>query len=203
MNAGEEQLLQLNQGDRVDVGIQTFGVGLGWDVEIGVSQYEHDLDAWAFLLGPGGQVPDENYVVFFNNHTSPDGAVVITPDHRLGRAPKPAGVMAPCEIITVDLGRLDDVVTEIVFAVGIYKAGERKQNFGQVRDSFIRIHDAEKDMEICRYELHEDFSVETALEFGRLYKTGDSWQFEALGIPIEGGMLTAVKKYARNHDPTT
>ena len=82
-----------------------------------------------------------------------------------------------------------------MFVVTIHEAEQRKQNFGQVRNSFIRIYDASNNQEICKYELGEDFSVETAVEFGRLYKREGKWRFEAIGAGLRGGLDTLVAKY--------
>lgn len=191
--------VDLDRGDRLNLGFRTLGIGLGWDIESGASQFEHDLDAWAFLLTGDGQVPNENYVVFYNNLTSPDGAVQLSSDHRLGQAPKHAGFMTACEILVIDLEKLDPIIEQIIFVVGIYKAEQRTQTFGQVRDSFIRIQDPAKGQDICRYELHDDFSLETAVEFGRLHRNNGEWTFEASGIGLEGGTLAAVKTHARNY----
>ena len=79
--------------------------------------------------------------------------------------------------------------------VTIHEADERKQNFGQVRNSFIRVYDAGTNEEICKYELDEDFSTATALEFGRLYKRSGAWRFEATGLPVSGGLTGLVAKY--------
>ena len=93
-------------------------------------------------------------------------------------------------------GSVDPKIQEIVFTATIYKAEERRQNFGQVRNSYIRIYDAKTNAEIARYDLDEDFSIETAVEFGRLYRRGDEWKFEAMGIGNKGGLQSLVNKYA-------
>lgn len=99
------------------------------------------------------------------------------------------------ETITVDLERVPSDVEEIIFVVSIYDAEKRKQNFGQVRNSFIRVYDEASAGEICKYELDEDFSVETCVEFGRLYRRDGAWKFEAMGIGRKGGLQELVDKY--------
>ena len=95
------------------------------------------------------------------------------------------------------MAKVDPRIEQIVFTVTIHEFEERRQNFGQVRNSFIRIYDATTNVEICKYELGEDFSVETAVEFGRLYKRNGAWRFEAMGLGHKGGLATFVAKYAK------
>ena len=183
--------INLTKGQRVDIGLQKIGVGLGWDPNTAASGSDYDLDASAFMLGNDKQVPSEAFFVFYSNPKSPDGAVQSSGDDRTGGSSE-----GDDETLMVDLGRVDSRIEEIVFTVTIYEFEERKQNFGQVRNSFIRIYDATANVEICKYELGEDFSVETAVEFGRLYKRGGAWRFEAMGIGHKGGLATFVGKYA-------
>ena len=100
------------------------------------------------------------------------------------------------ETLNVDLTKVDSQIQEIIFTATIYKAAERRQNFGQVRNSYIRIYDAKTTTEIARYDLDEDFSIETAVEFGRLYRYNGEWKFEAIGNGSKGGMESLVNKYA-------
>ena len=100
------------------------------------------------------------------------------------------------ETLNVDLSKVDPRVTEIIFTATIYKAAERRQNFGQVHNSYIRLYNAITNEEIARYDLDEDFSIETAIEFGRIYRRGSEWRFEALGLGNKGGMQALVDKYA-------
>ena len=99
------------------------------------------------------------------------------------------------ETLSVDLTKIDARIKEIIFTVTIHKAEERRQNFGQVRNSYIRIYNAVSNEEIARYDLDEDFSVETAVEFGRLYKRNGEWKFEAVGQGYKGGLQFFVDKY--------
>ena len=101
------------------------------------------------------------------------------------------------ETLNVDLTKVSPQIQEIIFTATIYKAEERRQNFGQVRNSYIRIYDAKTDTEIARYDLDEDFSVETAVEFGRLYRHNGEWKFEAIGNCNKGGLQALVNKYAK------
>jgi tellurium resistance protein TerD len=152
-------------------------------------------------LGGGGDalfsenmgVPTDQFFVYYGNEAgSPDGAVKSSGDDRTG-----GNSEGDDEIISVDLGRLDPRIEQIIFTVTIHEFAERMQNFGQVRNSFIRICDATNGQELCKYDLDEDFSVETAIDFGRLYKRGTAWRFEAIGIGAAGGLQTFVNKYAK------
>ena len=185
--------INLTKGQRVDIGLQKLGVGLGWDPSAAPG-VEFDLDASAFMLGSNNQVPTENFFVFYGNMLSPDGAVGSSGDDRTG-----GNSDGDDETLMVDLSRIDPRIEQIVFIVSIHEFVERRQNFGQVRNSFIRIYDATNNAELCKYELGEDFSVETAIEFGRLYKRNDAWRFEAIGNGHAGGLEAFVKKYASAH----
>jgi tellurium resistance protein TerD len=184
--------INLTKGQRVDIGLQKLGVGLGWDPNTEASGNDYDLDASAFMLGADKQVPSEAFFVYYSNPKSPEGAVQSSGDDRTGGSSE-----GDDETLMVDLGKVDPRVEEIVFTVTIYDFEARRQNFGQVRNSFIRIYDAMTNSEICKYELGEDFSVETAVEFGRLYKRGGAWRFEAMGVGHKGGLATFVSKYAK------
>jgi len=99
------------------------------------------------------------------------------------------------EVIDVDLTKVDPVIQEIIITATIYDCEIRNQNFGQVRNSYIRILNADSREEICKYDLAEDFSAETAIEFGRLYRRDGAWKFEAMGIGYKGGLQCLVNKY--------
>ena len=127
-------------------------------------------------MGQNGKLVSDNHFIFYNNPKSPDGAVESSGDDKTG-----SNTSGDDETLTVEFGRLDAEVSEVIVVVTIHDYEARKQNFGQVRNSFIRIYDAGSGEEICKYELDEDFSIETAVEFGRLYRRGNEWKFEAVG----------------------
>ena len=131
------------------------------------------------------------FFIFYNNQKSPDGSVESTGDDLTGGNSDGGDD----ETINVDLSKLDSRIEEILFTATIYKAEERRQNFGQVRNSYIRIYNQLTNEEIARYDLDEDFSIETAVEFGRLYRRGDEWKFEAIGNGNKGGLQALVNKY--------
>lgn len=181
--------INLTKGQRIEIGLSKVGVGLGWDPNPGTG-FDFDLDASAFMLGENKKLPKDEYFVFYNNPLSPDGAVESSGDDLTG-----GNSDGDDETLTVDLSKVAPSIAEIVFTVTIHDFETRKQNFGQVRNSFIRIYNAQTNEEIAKYELDEDFSVETAVEFGRLYKKNNEWKFEAMGIGYKGGLQYFVDKY--------
>lgn len=182
--------ISLEKGQRIEIGLSKVSVGLGWDPNEG-SGYDFDLDASAFMLGGNKKLPKDEFFVFYNNQKSPDGAVESTGDDLTGGNSDGGDD----ETLNVDLSKVDTQVQEIIFTATIYKAEERKQNFGQVRNSYIRIYNSITNEEIARYDLDEDFSIETAVEFGRLYRRNGEWKFEAMGIGNKGGLQALVNKY--------
>ena len=182
--------ISLEKGQRIEIGLSKVSVGLGWDSNEG-SGFDFDLDASAFMLGSDKKLPKDEFFVFYNNQKSPDGAVESTGDDLTGGNSDGGDD----ETLNVDLTKVDSQVQEIVFTATIYKAEERRQNFGQVRNSYIRIYNSITNEEIARYDLDEDFSIETAVEFGRLYRRNGEWKFEAMGIGNKGGLQALVNKY--------
>jgi len=180
--------INLQKGQRIEIGLSKVGVGLGWDPNEGTGS-AFDLDASAFMIGANKKLPKDEFFVFYNNQKSPDGAVESSGDDTTG-----GNSDGDDETLTVDLNRVDPRIQEIIFTVTIHDYEARRQNFGQVRNSFIRIYNAQNNEEIAKYELDEDFSIETAVEFGRLYKKGSEWKFEAMGIGYKGGLQYFVNK---------
>jgi Uncharacterized proteins involved in stress response, homologs of TerZ and putative cAMP-binding protein CABP1 len=181
--------INLTKGQRIELGLSQVGIGLGWDPNEGTG-HDFDLDASAFMLGSNKKLPQDEFFVFYNNPLSPDGAVESSGDDLTG-----GNSDGDDETLSVDLTKVDPRIQEIIFTVTIHDSDTRKQNFGQVRNSFIRIYNMSTNEEIAKYELDEDFSVETAVEFGRLYKRNGEWKFEAMGIGYRGGLQYFVDKY--------
>ena len=182
--------INLEKGQRIGIGLQKVGVGLGWDPNTSTG-FDFDLDASAFMLGENKKLPQDEFFVFYNNQISPDGAVESSGDDLTGGNSDGGDD----ETLTVDLSKVDPKIQEIIFTVTIHDADKRRQNFGQVHNSYIRIYNAETNEEIAKYDLDEDFSVETAVEFGRLYKRNGQWKFEAMGNGYKGGLQFFVDKY--------
>ncbi len=179
--------VSLQKGQKVSLtkdnpGLKKVVVGLGWDVNAFDTGGDFDLDAAAFLLGDSGKVADSDDFVFYRNLTHSSGSVVHQGDNLTGIGD------GDDEQIKVDLSKVPDSVTKIAFTVTIYEAEQRRQNFGQVNNAFIRIYNEETGEEMLRYDLGEDFSIETATVFGELYKNGGEWKFNAIGNGFQGGL---------------
>jgi len=181
--------INLQKGQRESIHAPKFTIGLGWDTNSSSTGSAFDLDASVFILGDNKRLLADEYFVFYNNLVSPDGAVEHTGDNLTGDGD------GDDEQIKVDLSKADTKISEICIVITIHEAEARKQNFGQVRNSFIRIFDAETGADILKYELEEDFSIETAVEFGRIYKKDNNWKFEAVGVGMKGGLQDYLNKY--------
>jgi tellurium resistance protein TerD len=166
---------------RVDPNLKRAMVGLGWDAR-GTSGASFDLDASVFLLNSGGKVPSDEHFIFYNQTTSPCRSVEHTGDNRTG-----AGE-GDDESVRVELGRVPDRITRLVFAVTIHDAESRRQNFGQVNGAFIRVVNGENEAELVRFDLSEDYSTETAMIFGEVYRHNGEWKFKAVGQGFVGGL---------------
>jgi len=180
--------INLQKGQRESITTQKFIVGLGWDTNEGMG-HDFDLDTSVFILGENKKILSDQHFVFYNNLKSPNDAVVHTGDNLTGDGD------GDDEQVIVDLSKIDSNASEICIVVTIHDAEQRKQNFGQVRNSFIRIADSSTDEDLLKYELDEDFSIETAVEFGRIYKRNDEWKFEAVGFGMKGGLQDFLNKY--------
>ena len=181
--------INLQKGQRESINAPKFTVGLGWDTNSSSTGTAFDLDASVFVMGENKKILTDSHFVFYNNPKTPDGAVEHTGDNLTGDGD------GDDEQIKVDLSKIDANASEICIVVTIHDAESRKQNFGQVRNSYIRIFDSNSNTELLKYELEEDFSIETAIEFGRIYKRGADWKFEAVGTGMKGGLEDFLTKY--------
>tara|TARA_B110000977_G_scaffold110288_1_gene143455 strand:+ start:1782 stop:2345 length:564 start_codon:yes stop_codon:yes gene_type:complete len=184
--------IELSKGERVTLqrGLKNITLGLGWDPNEGTG-HDFDLDASAFMLNTNGKIPKDEYFIYYNNMFSPDGSVEGAEDDLTGGASDGGDD----EEIKVNLAKVSHDIEEIVFVVTIHDFEARKQNFGQVRNSYIRIVNTDSNEEIMKYELDEDYSIETAVEFARLYRRGEEWKFEAMGKGYDKGLEYFVNKY--------
>ena len=186
--------INLKKGQRIDIGLNNLTIGLGWDPNEGTG-FDFDLDASAFMINQNRLIPKEDFFIFYGNTDSPDGAL-----HHTGDDPSGGNSDGDDdESIEINLSKVDSSVEEILFVVTIHDAENRKQNFGQVRNSYIRIVNNENNEEIAKYELEEDFSVETAVEFGRLYRKNGSWKFEASGVGYQKDLSFFVEKHYKGN----
>jgi tellurium resistance protein TerD len=172
-------------------GLTAVVVGLGWDARTTDGQ-AFDLDASAIVCNADGKVLSDKHFVFFNNLTSPDGAVQHTGDNLTGEG---AG---DDEQVKVNLAGLPAEAARVIFPVSIYEAGNAGQTFGQVRNAFIRVVNQADNAEIARYDLSEDASTETAMIFGELYRNNDEWKFRAVGQGYSAGLAGIARDFGVN-----
>lgn len=189
--------VSLKKGQKVDLtkgnpGLSKIVVGLGWDVNKYDGGADFDLDASAFLLNGAGKVASDSDFVFYGNLKHSSGSVTHLGDNLTGEGE------GDDEQIKVDLASVPATVEKIDFTVTIYDADERKQNFGQVSNAFIRIVDETSNKELIRYDLGEDFSVETAVVVGELYRNNGEWKFNAIGSGFAGGLAALGKNFGVN-----
>lgn len=186
--------VNLTKGQKVSItkdnpGLQKVVVGLGWDVNAFDTGGSFDLDAAAFMLTESGKVSRQEDFVFFGNLKDPSGAVEHLGDNLTG-----AGE-GDDEQIKINLGLVPDNIVKIAFTVTIYDAEARRQNFGQVNNAFIRVYNEATGEEMLKYDLGEDFSIETAAVFGELYKNNGEWKFNAIGSGYQGGLAALCANY--------
>ena len=191
--------VNLKKGQKVSLtkdnpGLKKVVVGLGWDINHFDTGGDFDLDTSAFLLTDAGKVSRQEDFVFYGNLVHPSGCVTHMGDNLTGAGD------GDDEQIKVDLSLVPENITKIAFAVTIYDAEIRQQNFGQVNNAFIRIYDETNGQEILRYDLGEDFSIETAAIFGELYKHGGEWKFNAIGSGYQGGLAAICAAYGIETD---
>lgn len=179
--------INLSKGQKVDLtkgnpGLKDILVGLGWDVNAFDSGSDFDLDAAAFMLGADGQCPSDQEFVFYGNLAHTSGAVNHMGDNLTGAGD------GDDEQIRIDLSKVPANIEKIAFTVTIYEAEARRQNFGQVSNAYIHLMDESNGTELIRYDLGEDFSIETAVVVGELYRNNGEWKFNAIGSGFQGGL---------------
>lgn len=172
-------------------------VGLGWDTNKYDGGYDFDLDAAAFLLGENGKVTCDEDFVFYNNLEHPSGAVKHTGDNLTG-----AGE-GDDEVLLIDFTKIPENISKIAITVTIHDAQARNQNFGQVSNAFVRVakRSGPEDMtgeESIRYDLAEDFSIETAIVVCEIYRRNGEWKFSAVGAGYQGGLAALCRSFGVN-----
>ncbi len=177
--------------EKVSPGLKNIFIGLGWDLKATDTGSDFDLDASAFLLGSNDKLVSENHFIFYNNLHSPDPdkSVRVRGDNLTG-----AGE-GDDEVIEVDLTKVPADVAKIAIAVTIHEADKRKQNFGQVGNAFVRIVNVENQEEIIRYDLTEDYSIETSLVMAELYRKDGEWRMNAIGSGYKTGLQALFEQY--------
>lgn len=188
--------VSLNKGGNVSLskeapGLKRVLVGLGWDSRA-TDGAEFDLDASIFMLGDSGKVRTDQDFIFYNNLKSTDGSVEHLGDNRTGEGD------GDDEQVLVSLEMVAPDVQKLAFAVTIHEADQRRQNFGMVANAFMRVVNADSNVEIARYDLSEDASTEAAMIFGEIYRHGGEWKFRAVGQGFNGGLGPLAANYGVN-----
>lgn len=186
--------ISLSKGQKVDLtktnpGLTNVVVGLGWDTNKYDGGKDFDLDSSVFLLGDNGKVASESDFIFYNNTNGGNGSVVHTGDNRTGDGD------GDDEQVEIDLTKVPSNIQRITFTITIHDAEARGQNFGQVSNSFVRIFNPASNQELIRFDLGEDFSIETALVVGELYRHGGEWKFSAIGSGYQGGLAALASDF--------
>jgi len=179
--------VSLSKGQKVDLtktnpGLTSVVVGLGWDTNKYDGGNDFDLDSSVFLLGENGKVTNETDFIFYNNREGAGGSVVHTGDNRTGEGD------GDDEQVKINLTNVPATIQRIAFTITIHDADSRNQNFGQVSNSYARIFNEATGEELTRYDLGEDFSIETAIVVGELYRHNGEWKFSAIGSGYQGGL---------------
>lgn len=186
--------ISLVKGQKIDLtkgnpALKKVIIGLGWDTNKYSGGFDFDLDASVFLLGTNGKTNRDEDFIFYNNLTSRNEAVVHTGDNRTGEGE------GDDEQIILEFDKMPTDVDKMAVTVTIHEAVERGQNFGQVSNAYVRVVDAATEEEVLRYDLGEDFSIETALVVCELYRHGGEWKFSAVGSGFQGGLAALCRNY--------
>lgn len=189
--------ITLSKGQKVSLtkgnpGLKNIVVGLGWDTNKYDGGFDFDLDSAAFLLGENDKVNSDSDFIFYNNLKHSSGAVEHLGDNLTGKGD------GDDEQIKLDLSLVPQNVNKIAFTVTIHQAQERRQNFGQVNNSYVRVVNTDNNQELLNYELGEDFSIETAIVVCEIYRHNGEWKFNALGSGFEGGLEALCKNFGVN-----
>lgn len=188
--------VSLVKGQKIDLtkgnnGLRKVVFGLGWDT----NRYDgeaFDLDVCAFFTDVSGKVTGEQDFIFYNQPQHPSGALIYSGDNQTGEGD------SDDETMVVDLSKIPSNIEKISFVAAIYDADNRLQNFGMVDNSYIRAYDADTNEELFRYDLNEDFSLETGIIAGELYRKNGEWKFNAVGSGYQGGLSTIARTFGLN-----
>ncbi len=179
--------VNLSKGQKVDLtktnpGLTKVKIGLGWDTNKYDGGSAFDLDATAFCLNDSGKVNSDNDFIFYNNKNNSNGSIQLSGDNQTGEGD------GDDESVVIDLGQVPAEVQKVAFCITIHDAAARNQNFGQVANSYARVANEATSEELIRYDLGEDFSIETAVVVAELYRHGAEWKFSAVGSGYRDGL---------------
>ncbi|RKP48840.1 TerD family protein [Cohnella endophytica] len=185
--------VNLSKGQKVDLtksnpGLSKVKVGLGWDTNKYDGGSSFDLDASAFCLNASGKVNSERDFIFYNNRSSVNGAIQTSGDNQTGEGE------GDDETLTIDLSLIPADIQKVAFCITIHDAASRNQNFGQVANAFARVL-SDSGAELIRYDLGEDFSIETAVVVAELYRYNGEWKFSAVGSGYRDGLAGLCRDY--------
>ena len=186
--------IMLKKGQKIDLtkgnkSLKKILVGLGWDTNKYDGGYDFDLDAAAFCCGDDDKVHEDLDFIFYNNLKHESGAIEHLGDNLTGEGE------GDDEQIVIDLSLIPARITKINFTVTIHEADERGQNFGQVSNAYVRVMNEETGEELIRYDLGEDFSIETAIVVAELYRHNGEWKFNAIGNGFQGGLAALCQNF--------
>lgn len=186
--------ITLTKGQKIDLtkgnpALKKVVIGLGWDTNKYSGGHDFDLDASVFLVGSNGRTNHDEDFIFYNNLESRNKAVIHKGDNRTGEGD------GDDEQIILEFDKMPADVERMAVTVTIYEALERGQNFGQVSNAYIHVLDESNGKELIRYDLGEDFSIETALVVCEIYRHNGEWKFSAVGSGFEGGLAALCKNY--------
>ena len=189
--------IQLKKGQKIDLtkgnpGLKHIRLGLGWDTNMFDGGDDFDLDVSLFMVGKSGKVEQDEDFIFYNNLKHPSEAVEHLGDNRTGDGD------GDDEEILVDFSKMPDRIEKIAVTVTIYEAKERRQNFGQVHNYYVRLVNSDNEEELLRYDLGEEFSIETAIVVCEIYRHNGEWKFSAVGSGFEGGLEALCRSYGLN-----
>ena len=189
--------ISLVKGQKIDLtkgnpSLKKVVIGLGWDTNKYSGGADFDLDASVFLVGQNGKTNHDEDFIFYNNLESRNKAVIHTGDNRTGEGE------GDDEQIILEFSKMPEDVDKMAVTVTIYEAIERGQNFGQVTNAYVHVLDEATGTELIRYDLGEDFSIETAIVVCEIYRHNGEWKFSAVGSGFQGGLAALCKNYGLN-----
>lgn len=190
-------MISLAKGQKIDLtktnpGLTKILVGLGWDTNKYDGGHEFDLDVVAFLVNKEGKATGDGAFIFYNNLQDPSGAIVLSGDNRTGEGE------GDDESLKINLAGVPAEVEKIAICINIHEAAERNQNFGQVSNAYVRVVNEDNGEELLRYDLGEDYSIETGLVAAEIYRHSGEWKFNAVGSGFQGGLSALAATYGLN-----
>ncbi len=190
-------MISLAKGQKVDLtktnpGLTKIFIGLGWDTNKYDGGGEFDLDAVAFLVKEDGKASGDGAFIFYNNRQDPSGSIVLSEDNRTGAGD------GDDESLTINLPTVPADVAKIAICINIHEAAARSQNFGQVSNAYVRVANSDSNEELMRYDLGEDYSIETGIVACEIYRHNGEWKFNAVGSGFQGGLASLAATYGLN-----